>query len=388
VCFVPGGSLRDAGRALNAAHGQVIDFSGQHGHDPATNAPATPAMALRSTAALILLTEGFRAIGHDVAPVLRQFGLDPAHLDPSALVDRELELRVSVAIAERLDDPLAGLRAGIGLGFGTYGPFSLLLLTAPDMLASMRTAVRFQRLSFLFGEVSFEPGRATSAIRLLPVALPPRAYRFRTDLELAGTWKLACDINRVAQVGAMPCAIEMPYARPPEASVYEESFGCRVRWGGSAARLLWPAEALRAGFSTSDPRVHALLRAQCEQQLAVLDAGGRAISERVAAHISAHSGALPAAADTAAALGLSERSLRRHLQAEGSGYRALLDETRLRRAQELLAEPRLPVEAIAQRLGYSETAAFIHAFKRWTGRSPSAYRRLGPVAQAAGRGVA
>jgi AraC-like DNA-binding protein len=332
-------------------------------------------MARRSTTALILLAEGFRRFGEDIDPVLRRFGLDPAHLDPSALIDQELELRINVAIAERLRDPLAGLSAGAQLGLGTYGPFTLLLLTSADAAASMHTAIRFQQLSFLFGQLGFEPGRQQSALTLMPAALPPPAHRFRVDLEVAGSWKLACDINRAAQADAVPCAIEMPYPRPAEAAAYERVFGCAVGWDAPAARLVWDNASLHRRFATADPGVHALLRAQCERQIMALETSDSALAPRVRAHIAAHISALPGAADTASALGLSERSLRRKLQAEGANYRSLLEQVRLEKSRELLADARLPVEKIAQRLGYSEPAAFIHAFKRWTGASPAAFRR-------------
>ncbi|WP_442978117.1 helix-turn-helix domain-containing protein [Saccharothrix sp. 6-C] len=35
----------------------------------------------------------------------------------------------------------------------------------------------------------------------------------------------------------------------------------------------------------------------------------------------------------------------------------------------------MPVERIAARLGYGETAAFIHAFRRWHGTTPGDYGR-------------
>ena len=45
------------------------------------------------------------------------------------------------------------------------------------------------------------------------------------------------------------------------------------------------------------------------------------------------------------------------------------------RARRLLGEQRLPIARIAEALGYSETASFRHAFQRWSGTSPSRYRR-------------
>lgn len=71
---------------------------------------------------------------------------------------------------------------------------------------------------------------------------------------------------------------------------------------------------------------------------------------------------------------MAPRSLRRHLQAGGSSYQRLLDELRFARARDLLAQERLPIYRIAEAMGFSETASFRHAFRRWSGQSPRGYR--------------
>jgi transcriptional regulator GlxA family with amidase domain len=53
----------------------------------------------------------------------------------------------------------------------------------------------------------------------------------------------------------------------------------------------------------------------------------------------------------------------------------LLDEVRFDRARHLLTQTELPIYLIAEQLGYSETASFRHAFQRWSGQTPSLYRR-------------
>jgi AraC-like DNA-binding protein len=58
-----------------------------------------------------------------------------------------------------------------------------------------------------------------------------------------------------------------------------------------------------------------------------------------------------------------------------------MDDTRRRFALSYLKDRRNSLAEIAFLLGYSEAAAFIRAFKRWTGLTPVAYRRQ--AAQAA-----
>jgi AraC-like DNA-binding protein len=53
----------------------------------------------------------------------------------------------------------------------------------------------------------------------------------------------------------------------------------------------------------------------------------------------------------------------------------LLDELRATLARKLLPLPDHTIDDIAERLGFSDTSSFFHAFKRWTGVTPVQYRR-------------
>lgn len=76
----------------------------------------------------------------------------------------------------------------------------------------------------------------------------------------------------------------------------------------------------------------------------------------------------------AADLSMSRSTLQRQLSEAGVSFRSLLEEIRKDRAFELLRNPAEAVDGIAITLGYAEPAAFIHAFKRWTGHTPSSWR--------------
>jgi AraC-like DNA-binding protein len=101
---------------------------------------------------------------------------------------------------------------------------------------------------------------------------------------------------------------------------------------------------------------------------------GERLSERVTQHLQMFVERFPSTPEVARAFDLSERSLRRRLQEEGTSFRALVNEVKMQKAQQWLEHTPQSVEHIAQQLGYAEAAAFIHAFSRWTGSSPAAYR--------------
>ncbi|MBA4283970.1 MAG: AraC family transcriptional regulator [Xanthomonadaceae bacterium] len=79
--------------------------------------------------------------------------------------------------------------------------------------------------------------------------------------------------------------------------------------------------------------------------------------------------------EAARALHLSVSSLKRRLAEAGTSFRALRDEALQQRALMLLAEPSASLASVGAELGYGDLANFAHAFKRWTGQSPGAFRR-------------
>jgi AraC-like DNA-binding protein len=81
----------------------------------------------------------------------------------------------------------------------------------------------------------------------------------------------------------------------------------------------------------------------------------------------------------ARSMGMSTRSLNRHLKKEQSAYRDILCDIRRYLATQYLEQPHLSIIEIAFRLGYSDSSNFTRAFKRWYGVSPKAHRlkRLG-----------
>jgi AraC-like DNA-binding protein len=72
--------------------------------------------------------------------------------------------------------------------------------------------------------------------------------------------------------------------------------------------------------------------------------------------------------------GLSLRTLQRKLADEGTSYTEVIDRARCRSTMALLRQDCADLNDIALEVGYSERAAFIRAFRRWTGETPRRYQ--------------
>jgi AraC-like DNA-binding protein len=78
----------------------------------------------------------------------------------------------------------------------------------------------------------------------------------------------------------------------------------------------------------------------------------------------------PSVVQMATKLGMSTRTFRRRLASQRTTFLQILDEVRFQLAIRYLEDRQLTTELVAQKLGYSESANFRAAFRRWTGSSP------------------
>jgi AraC-like DNA-binding protein len=83
----------------------------------------------------------------------------------------------------------------------------------------------------------------------------------------------------------------------------------------------------------------------------------------------------PNLAQVARKIAMGQRTLQRRLREQGVDFKWLVDDTRRRFSLNYLRERKHTLSEIACLLGYSEVSALNRAFRRWTGSTPSDYRR-------------
>ncbi|MFE2284530.1 helix-turn-helix domain-containing protein [Streptomyces sp. NPDC059443] len=184
-------------------------------------------------------------------------------------------------------------------------------------------------------------------------------------------------VRRLAGEGARPDRVLLRRPAPELAEAYEDSLG-PVSFGQPADACVFGPAALRAPVRQADPVVLAMLAPYAERRLAL---NHTRWSETVRAALQSAAGPAgpPRLADVARALAVGRRTLQLRLREEGGSFSALAEAVQRDRALALLAEPEpagLPVGAIAARVGFATPAALTRAVRRWTGLTPSEYRRL------------
>jgi AraC-like DNA-binding protein len=75
-------------------------------------------------------------------------------------------------------------------------------------------------------------------------------------------------------------------------------------------------------------------------------------------------------------INLSKRTLQRRLQQQQANFAQLRDTMRFHYAIKYLIDDHMSVDAVSKSLDFSDRTSFTNAFKRWTGLSPSVFRKL------------
>jgi AraC-like DNA-binding protein len=84
---------------------------------------------------------------------------------------------------------------------------------------------------------------------------------------------------------------------------------------------------------------------------------------------------LPDLAVVADNFNMTTRTFQRRLVSEKSSFREIMLDVKKQISYHLINHERFSVNDISDVLGFSETASFIHSFKKWYGNSPDKFRR-------------
>ncbi|TAL16258.1 MAG: AraC family transcriptional regulator [Aquabacterium sp.] len=280
-----------------------------------------------------------------------------------------------------LDDPAFPLKLAATIKQRHLGMLGFLLMSCDTLGAAALTLQRYEHLldSVNAAEFQVHGDHCTLAWRPL-VENPP--------VELA-TSAMALWVHKARWLAERPdlvCGADFTQPEPHRADVracFDETFGGTVRFGQPLDRLVIPVAYVGLPVAQRDRHVHESLCRQAEADLVQLLGQDHGFLEHLEALLAVRleSGEVTLQ-HVAQALTLAPRTLQARLDEHGVTYRELLDRVRRRQAERHLRDPAIPLSAVAAMLGFSDQSGFQHAFKRWTGDSPGAWRRRffgGPV---------
>jgi AraC-like DNA-binding protein len=306
------------------------------------------------------------------AELLRDAGLDPDQLsDPNALVPQSASYALLRALARHSDDPALGLRLAHAFELRAMGFWGYALLSSLTLRQRIQLHLRYHKLHYPEGQLSFHVIDERALVEFTLAGAPPDLLPILLDFSLAVT---CIQFAKQAGTERADVALALNVPEQPHHQGLRALITGPIEFNAPCVRVSFAERDLDRRLP-GDVHLLELAKTQLELQLARVSALWRRdliaeVRERVRARLASDASLESIASD----LRLSARSLRRHLNAAGASFHALLEEARRTQAMRALIETNHAIERVAQDLGYRDPANFRRAFRRWTGAAPGAFR--------------
>jgi AraC-like DNA-binding protein len=254
------------------------------------------------------------------------------------------------------------IHGAMGVAVSASGSLGEALQTLSEMGAGPARVMRFR----------FEVGPTFGDLTMTP------------DFDLGDIRHFVLEANTVlisrvleATVGRPIPGLEFhfPYPAPAWADLYALRLPGRIVFDADALRIRAPAAQLALPSLAVDPAARAAaLRAWRREANEVEAAAHGDLAALIRSRLAEERESYPDLEAIARSVALSPRTVIRRLRDKGLRYRQLVDEARAEVACWRLAHTEDTVDQIAADLGYADPSNFSRTFRRWRGKTPTAYR--------------
>jgi AraC-like DNA-binding protein len=291
-------------------------------------------------------------------------------------IDADARIPISTAhallrsVVSLTNDDAIGLRAAANVSLKDMGVLGYTMASAANVGDALQIGGRHVRLVNDALDVAMIRRGGKAMVRFDCRVDLPRAAADYLLCAMLRTWtqasaRFACPETRVCFPHSAPANLE-PYARAFPSQ--------RVQFSAPYLGFVLPDAWLAEPLARADAGLHAVLRKSAELFLAGLPRV-ESVTERVRALLITNlTSGPPGISHVAKQLGMSERTLERRLETEGTTFSDLLDALRRNLATRHLREHETPIADIALLTGFAQSSAFYRAFRRWTGTTPNEYR--------------
>lgn len=311
----------------------------------------------------------------DLAGVLRDLRIPLSALNqPDAQirfsqVDRLLARIVELGVRSDIAFDLGQLLTASTHSFVGFG-----MLNSETLDQALRFEAQYFRLVMPSFRMRYSSGPDYGELYFTPTVAMSRTC-LAIHIEAIGLAALR-EISDLTGDRRPPCRLDFSLPEPPHVQRYRELRDVRVNFGadllpGVRLRLLDDPRTYPVAMADANARRVAEARCRALVQRVI---GERQLADWVAMALREVSEELPSLTELAATLNLSPRTLNRHLEREGTSFRALAGTIQHELACERLAT--MSVTEVAYSLGFTDTSNFARAFRARAGRSPSAHQEL------------
>lgn len=321
----------------------------------------------------LLLLDVVSRWGYDSDTLFNPFSFDSETLaDPNYRIPTYITNELVKYALKLTGESSLGYLLGAQMRISIHGFIGYAIMTAENITEALILANRFILLRMPFLQLNFSTFEENATLQLqCDIELEP----LRTEILLALTFGIINMGNALTGMRNFQLNIDFDFPQPEGFSRYlklmpESTF----RFDQPHLIMSFNKKFLSLQIVNADPIASQIAINQCEAELSAMGERRR-LAMRVRDILTHSEQHYLNIENVANQLHMSDRTLKRQLAAEGTSFSSLVDEVRYRHATSLLSRTDYSLEQIADELGYSDVANFSRAFKRWSGRSPSSWRK-------------
>jgi AraC-like DNA-binding protein len=316
-----------------------------------------------------------KSAGVPIAPLLGRVGLTPELIDDPKVrlsVRSQITLLDEAAIA--LKDDCIGFTLARDFDPREIGLLYYVMASSQTLSDALKRVARYSKVTneaLVFG---YREGNRL-IVNLSYSGVPRHSDRHQMEFCMFAALRI-CRV--LTEQNLVPQHFTIAHHRSGGTSEMARFVGTKVQFGAGSDEFALNLDARELPLIHSDNYLNDLLLEYCESALAHRKGDLSQLRTKVENAISSllpHGRVL--VEDVARRLGMSKRTLARRLSDEGLNFTEILQDLRRDLALRYLDDRKLHVSKIAWLLGFHEVSAFTHAFKRWTGKTPSQMRTAG-----------
>ena len=318
------------------------------------------------------VAEALESEGLDLPALFAEAGLEFAALaEPDTrFASDNVSLLWQLAVA-RSGSPTLGLARSQIAKPANFDVVAYTMMSAPSLLDLLERIVRYISIvnDAVLVTVNEESDGFRLTLRISPGQRQVPWQRYGYDL-----MSFLSFCRWVTNRDLRPIALELTFAPSSDLEPYRDAFKCPLRFNAIANALLWSRDDVMMPLPTAHKlldEIHERIAGEYLQQ--VIPSPTR---HRVRAIVTRRlSDGELSRAKVANAMAMSARTLHRRLEAEGTSFQQVLDDTRRELAEQYMSRNDLSLADIAYLLGFRDQSSLFRASTRWFGTSP---RRRAP----------
>jgi AraC-like DNA-binding protein len=301
--------------------------------------------------------------------LLEGSGINPEQInDVFWYVDFDVFSRLFARAVQLTNEPGLGFLLGLQMKVSCHGLVGFAAMIGKDVREALEIAQQFVSVLSTAFTILLSVGEETSSL-YIHEAFPEYSVGESGVMALALGFAMmgeAVTGHRLAGIA------EFTFQRPDYFSRFENLIPATVHFEQPHTRLIFPNTYLDLPLIMADPMTARMAREQCKRELnAVMK--NSSFSRLVGELAFDEALGFCTLEDVAEKLHMSPRTLQRQLAQEDKSFSSVVDEMRQHKATAMLRKREMSLDSIAEKLGYTDTANFTRAFKRWTGTTPKRF---------------